>query len=155
MTANPGGMRITRTEVKWSNNQILKISLTSTAAYKGCPAGYFCISFATNDDQSLGWVWQEPGKAVLGRAAWIALGRCPYGPTCGASIRSYANDTGFRAWLEQHRGHGNELCITKDTWHSSYDGPDRRDFWLYASGNPAKCPALPQARAGSLKTLSA
>lgn len=121
-------------------------------SWNGCNAGYFCATpelepvcagetcnwpggpgSGNGDSETLenyilaGGVWWDP---------WGAAGF----PGYDIGIHGWANNTGYRVWLEQYQDSGNELCISNHTIApGNYEGVDEDDYWIYISNNPNAC----------------
>lgn len=142
MAQYPGGTRISAGEVRWHNGTRL---VTSTAAaskcpttgYCGCDAGFFCAF----PGQFTGDWWEIPNYILAHGVYFFHWGDCgpPAAPGCNVGIHAWANNTGFRTWLEQYVNNGNELCIGNRTNNLNYNGSNDLDAWIYLSSNPAKC----------------
>jgi hypothetical protein len=142
----PGGTRVSPSEVTWPGGAVLSVGASpSTSAALAdspdfaddCPGGYFCVATGANYTGN-NWAFLN-GPDAYGEAYWIAWGACPDGPGCDIGIHSWANNSGYRTWLEQFQDHGNELCISSGNSNSDYNGPDWDDYWILMSANRAAC----------------
>lgn len=138
----PGGTRVSAGEVVWPDGTMLRVGATphSSAApdFPGnCAAGYFCVATGANYTGNY-WAWLN-APAAVGGDYWIAWGECPNGPGCDLGVHSWANNSGYRTWLEQFQNHGNELCIKNGNSNSNYNGVDWDDYWILMTTNSAAC----------------
>jgi hypothetical protein len=117
-------------------------------SYEGCNAGYFCATaeaYPVCAGESCVWPGgdQTLDNYILhGSAYFDHWGECTptENPGCGIGIHGWANNTGYRVWLEQYQNSGNELCISNQTLvPGNYDGVDVDDAWIYLSSNSSPC----------------
>src|SRR5260370_41955584 len=102
-----------------------------------CPSGYFCV--ATGANYTGTYIAFLNGPSLVGGNYWIAWGQCPNGPGCNVGVHSWANNSGYRTWLEQFQNRGNLLCISNGTANSNYNGVDDHDYWILMTSNTAGC----------------
>jgi hypothetical protein len=99
MAAHPGGVRISASKVKWPDGT------AATPATSHCEDGHFCGYAGSGYTGNYAWISAEYG--------WFPLGQCS--PVryagCDSGVHSRENISGYRTWLEQYPGSGNELCI--------------------------------------------
>ena len=146
MARLPGGTRVSPSEVKWPGGAVI-LSVgpsASTPAPAGspefaddCPSGYFCVANGI-DFTGNNWAFLN-APDEYGADYWIPWGECPDGPGCDVGIHSWANNSGYRTWLEQFQDSGNELCISNGNSESAYEGTDRNDYWILMTTNSAEC----------------
>jgi Peptidase inhibitor family I36 len=155
MTHVAGGIRVSASEVTWDSGAvILSVPASADAPANiadspdnpgGCPGGYFCVWTAAN--------YGGVGVAFLNAPAyfednnesvqdyWIPWGDCNAGePGCDVGEHSFANESGFRTWLEQYQDSGHEDCISGNGQSSSdFTGPNSDDYWILMTTNSAVC----------------
>jgi hypothetical protein len=145
MARQPGGTRISATQVKWPDGVGLVVVASPSqkesqaGALDGCPAEYFCLNVVSSTDP-LTW-YTIPGYDISKDVYFYAWGECSpvMYPGCDSGIHMYDNNTGFRVWLEQYIDSGNELCIAQGKVNTNYNGPDDNDYNIYLSNNPSTC----------------
>jgi hypothetical protein len=115
-------------------------------AWNGCNAGYFCATAPIAPvcaGETCSWPNTVENYILHGGTYFYPWGECSpteY-PGCNIGIHGWANNTGYRVWLEQDQNSGNELCISNQTLvPGNYEGTDDDDYWIYLSDNPNPCP---------------
>ena len=110
---------------------------TAASTYYGCNSTYFCLS--TGSNMTFDWPYAIQSLGSLGDTEWVPWGECGVNPGCDVGVHSWANNSGYRVWLEQFPNSGNELCISNQIANFDYYGIDGDDYWIFMSDNPAKC----------------
>src|ERR1700722_18602786 len=109
--------------------------------YQGCAAGFFCT--ADYEVTAPGtYQWTLPNYILHGGTYFLPYGECSPNdePGCHVGVVSFANNTGYRVWLEQYQNSGNEYCISNHTSSDTFNSNvNHLDYWIYFSDNPAAC----------------
>jgi hypothetical protein len=109
--------------------------------YQGCAAGFFCTAdYEVTAPGTYQWTLQN--YILHGGTYFLPYGECSPNeePGCDVGIVSFANNTGYRVWLEQFQNRGNEYCISNHTDSNTFnDNVNYDDYWIYFSDNPAAC----------------
>jgi hypothetical protein len=115
-------------------------------SWNGCNAGYFCataVAYPVCAGEGCVWPQTLENYILYGGPYFSPWGECSptKHPGCNIGIHGWANNTGYRVWLEEYQNSGNELCISNQTdVPGNYGGVDADDYWIYMSNNPAQCP---------------
>jgi hypothetical protein len=151
MAKRPGGTRVAAGEVRWPDGVVLFVNRAATENcptqyYCGCEAGYFCVYPVAYTGQWFGIPNYQIAYLTYPNLApntpyFAAWGSCTgtVSPGCDLGVHAWANNSGYRTWLEQYVDSGNELCISNRTNNLNYNGNNDDDYWLYLSDNPAAC----------------
>src|SRR5580658_253190 len=103
--------------------------------YQGCSAGFFCT--AEYEVSAPGtWQYTLENYILYGGVHFLPYGECSPNeePGCGMGLISFANNTGYRVWLEQYQDGGNEYCISNHTYSYDFTGNvNYLDYWIYFS----------------------
>jgi hypothetical protein len=154
MARTPGGTRVSPSEVTWRGGSvILSVPTSAGASAKiadsadnpgGCPDYYFCI-WPDADYGGDGYAflnapaWFEDHNEAI-EDYWVPWGECGEYPGCDTGEHSWANESGFRTWLEQYPDSGHEQCISGNGQYSSdFTGPNALDYWVLMTTNSAVC----------------
>ena len=123
------------------------------ASWNGCNAGYFCaVPKAEPVCANGGCNWPGgPGSGhgdsetlqnyILAGGVWWDSWGAPGFPGYNIGIHGWANNTGYRVWLEQYQNSGNEYCISNHSLvPGNFSNVNEDDYWIYISSNPNPCP---------------
>jgi hypothetical protein len=146
---------VSPSEVAWDKGAvILRVAASARASAKvadspdtpgDCPSEYFCVWTGAN--------YSGVGVAYLNAPAyfeannekpadyWVPWGDCEAGyPGCDVGEHSFANESGYRTWLEQNQDSGHEDCISGNGQSSSdLTGTNADDYWILMTTNSAVC----------------
>jgi hypothetical protein len=160
MAHSSGGTRVSPDQVIWDSGAvILTVPTSADASAKisessdnpgGCSDYYFCIWSGSGFSGASAAVLNAPAWDADHNYAiedvWLPWGECSpdrFGG-CDAGEHSWANESGYRTWLEQYQDSGNEQCITgvpvgDGPYSSNFTGPNALDYWVLMTTNAAKC----------------
>jgi hypothetical protein len=151
----PGGTRISASEASWDHGALLvnvaKSPSARTTLASGqsgiseCPYGYACVWAG---EGFTGFYAGCPSSYIWGSTYFCPIYQVGFGVTGQYIIKSWANFTAYRAWLQERNSNtnpGNEVCLDPrfnnitPTSDSDFSGINDQDGWIYMSSNTADC----------------
>jgi hypothetical protein len=126
MALNPGGTRVSPSEVEWKNGAvILKVSASPNKSdVLDCAAGYFCALSGSGIE----WYFED-AVTRYGSDYWIT-----WGAFYTSGFGGTNNLSGYRVWLETLQNGGTEQCISDGGTTGS-----STEYWILMTTNPDPC----------------